>query len=124
MQSQDDALYSYAHSIIRATPKRSHDRLSRNAEPDVDESLALLLSWGAEEKSESVSDVVAGDELVGDADTCEPESVKDKGVVGKTWKKKKKKVAKVLATLVMCALMAVLLFWHGAFPMLARMVWN
>lgn len=85
MQSQDDALYNYATSIVRATPKRSHDRLSKEPKPDIDDSLALLLSWGAEEKSDSTSDVAADDMSVPEDNSPEPDGVIDEGV-DKTWK--------------------------------------
>lgn len=105
MQSQEDALYNYARSIIRATPKREHARPSRNAESDID-SLSLLLNWGAEEKCESVSDEAADDPFIRDAGSLESDSALDEGI-DKTWEVKK--MLKFLILLVACALMMVLL---------------
>ena len=121
MQSQDDALYNYAHSVIRATPKRDHARLSKNAEPDTDDSLALLLIWGAEEKRESVSSVVAAAESVGDADSCETESVRDERA-SKTWKIFRS--GWMLVVLVLCFLVMILLLCYGVISMPAKMSWS
>lgn len=120
MQSQNDALYNYAHSIIRATPKREQSRLSKNAEPDVDDSLALLLSWGAEEKSDSTSSVAADDKSLPEDNSPEPNGILNEGV-DKTWKNPRLgSVAVVLLAIIV--LVVVLLFWYGFFPIPARTI--
>lgn len=78
------------------------------------DSLALLLSWGADEKCAPMPDEAADDTSAQSGDSCEPGSNIRNEEDGKTWEKPR--VVSIFVSAI-CVLAMVLLLWHGVFPM-------